>query len=98
VFPGIGLGAIVSEARILPDSVFLVAARKLAELTTAEAIATGNLFPPIHEMRTVSREIAIAVVAHLGELGVARRFAPEAIPPAVDAMMWRPEYVPYEGA
>jgi malic enzyme len=96
VFPGLGLGAIVSEARILPDSAFLVAARRLAELTNPEALASGELFPPIGELRMVAREIAIAVVAHLGELGVGRRFQVSAIPDAVDAAMWRPAYVRYE--
>jgi malic enzyme len=97
VFPGIGLGAIVSEARTLPESAFLVAARRLASLTPEEALRTGALFPPIGELRTVAREIAIAVVAHLGELGVGRRFPAHAIAPAVDAAMWRPDYVPYIG-
>jgi malate dehydrogenase (oxaloacetate-decarboxylating) len=96
VFPGLGLGAIVSEARILPDSVFLVAARRLADLTEPSALATGELFPPIGELRMVAREIAIAVVAHLGELGVGRRFQAGAIPAAVDAAMWEPAYVRYE--
>ncbi len=96
VFPGVGLGAIVSEARILPDSAFLIAARRLAELTTTAEIASGALFPPIAELRTVAREIAIAVVAHLGQLGVGRRFPPAAIPAAVDAAMWQPAYVRYE--
>jgi malic enzyme len=96
VFPGIGLGAIVSEARILPDSAFLVAARRLAALTTPEMLAEGALFPPIGDLRAVAREIAIAVVDHLGNLGVGRRFAPEAVPGAVTAAMWRPAYVPYE--
>ena len=96
VFPGIGLGAIVSEARILPDTAFLVAARRLAEMATPESLGRGELFPPIGELRTVARELAIAVVAHLGELGVGRRFQPDAIPAAVDAAMWRPGYVPYE--
>jgi malic enzyme len=96
VFPGIGLGAIVSEARILPESAFLVAARRLSELAGPRLVEEGHLFPPIAQLRPVAREIAIAVVEHLGELGVARRFAPEAIPDAVDAMMWRPAYVPYE--
>ena len=96
VFPGIGLGAIVSEARILPESAFLVAARRLAELTTAEMIAEGQLFPPIADLRVVAREIAVAIVSHLGQLGVGRRFPPEAIPAAVVAAMWRPAYVPYE--
>ncbi len=96
VFPGIGLGAIVSEARILPDSAFLVAARRLASMTTPEMLEEGALFPPIADLRTVAREIAIAVVGHLGDLGVGRRFAPEAIPGAVSAAMWQPDYVPYE--
>jgi malate dehydrogenase (oxaloacetate-decarboxylating) len=96
VFPGIGLGAIVSEARTLPESAFLVAARRLAELATPEILEAGGLFPPVSEMRMVAREIAIAVVGHLGELGVGRRFPPEQIPAAVRATMWRPEYVPYE--
>ncbi len=96
VFPGIGLGAIVSEARILPDSAFLVAARRLASMTTPEMLAEGALFPPIGDLRIVAREIAIAVVDHLGQLGVGRRFAPEAIRGAVAAAMWRPDYVPYE--
>lgn len=96
VFPGIGLGAIVSEARILPETAFLVAARRLAELATPEMVDAGELFPPISDLRLVAREIAIGVVAHLGELGVGRRFRPDAIPAAVAAAMWRPDYVPYE--
>ncbi|HEY3335760.1 MAG TPA: NAD-dependent malic enzyme [Candidatus Limnocylindrales bacterium] len=96
VFPGIGLGAIVSEARTLPESAFLVAARRLADLAPGDTLTSGQLFPPIGELRTVAREIAIAVVAHLGELGVGRRFTPEQIPLAVGAAMWRPAYVPYE--
>jgi len=96
IFPGIGLGAIVSEARILPDSAFLVAARRLASMATPEMLQQGFLFPPIGDLRVVAREIAITVVAHLGQLGVGRRFPPEAIPGAVSAAMWRPDYVPYE--
>ncbi len=96
VFPGIGLAAIVSEARILPESAFLVAARRLADLATPEALARGELYPPIADLRHVARELAIAVVAHLGSLGVGRRFQADAIPAAVSAAMWRPGYIPYE--
>ena len=96
VFPGIGLGAIVSEARILPNSAFLVAARRLADMATPADLAAGALFPPIGELRAVAREIAIAVVGHLGDLGVGRRFPSSAIPAAVDGAMWKPAYVPYE--
>ncbi|MEO5963962.1 MAG: NAD-dependent malic enzyme [Candidatus Limnocylindrales bacterium] len=96
VFPGIGLGAIVSEARTLPESAFLVAAKRLVDLSPRDTLQTGALFPPISELRNVAREIAIAVVAHLGEQGVGRRFHEDQIPGAVEAHMWRPDYVPYE--
>ena len=42
VFPGMGLGAIVSEARILPESAFLVAARRLASMATPEMLAGAS--------------------------------------------------------
>ncbi len=96
VFPGVGLAAIVSEARILPESAFLVAARRLAGMATPEMLEQGALYPPIAELRAVALEIAIAVVEHLGQLGVGRRFPPDAIPAAVSAAMWQPDYVPYE--
>ncbi len=96
VFPGIGLAAIVSEARILPDSAFLVASRRLAGMATPASLAEGALFPPISELRSVARDVAIAVVGHLGDLGVGRRFPPAQIPAAVDAAMWKPAYVRYE--
>ncbi len=96
VFPGMGLAAIVSEARILPESAFLVAARRLADMATPAELAEGALFPPIAELRRVAREIAISVVGHLGDMGVGRRYRPAAIPAAVDAAMWEPAYVRYE--
>jgi malate dehydrogenase (oxaloacetate-decarboxylating) len=96
VFPGMGLAAIVSEARILPESAFLVAARRLADMATPAELADGALFPPIAELRRVAREIAISVVGHLGDVGVGRRYRPAAIPAAVDAAMWEPAYVRYE--
>jgi malate dehydrogenase (oxaloacetate-decarboxylating) len=95
VFPGIGLAAIVSEATRLPDSAFLVAARRLAELTAPEDLAAGILFPPIAELRQVAREIAIGVVEHLGEVGLGRRLSPSAAAGGVEAEMWQPAYVPY---
>ena len=58
VFPGIGLGAVVSRARRIPDEFFLTAARTLAGLVTAKDLEIGALYPPLREIRRISLAIA----------------------------------------
>jgi malic enzyme len=98
VFPGVGLGAIVAEARELTDDTFLVAARELAGMLSPERLAAGALYPPIRQLRSVARRIAIAVVRHAQRSGYGRQYRDEEIEPAVDRAMWDPEYLPLEPA
>jgi malic enzyme len=95
VFPGIGLGAIVSQTRVIPDIAFLRAAETLAGLVSDQSLAEGSLYPPIAQLRTNARRIAIEVVRALRDAGVGRAFTDEEIPAAVDAAIWRPVYLPY---
>lgn len=94
VFPGVGLGAIVSGARSVSDAMILVAARTLAGAVTDDRLATGALYPPISTLREVSRDVAIAVAREAVSSGIASA-DPDAIAADVDAAMWWPEYVPY---
>jgi malic enzyme len=96
VFPGIGLGAIVAEAREVTDEMFLVAAETLAHAVGQDRLDVGALYPTQSELRRVSREVAIAVARCARDGGVGRHFQDEEIAPAVDSMIWHPDYVPYE--
>ena len=87
IFPGVGLGAIVAEARTITDRMFLLAAHELAASVTDERLASGALYPPVSDLRAVSRRIAIAVAREAG--GV------DDVEAEVDAAMWWPSYVPY---
>lgn len=94
IFPGVGLGALVSEAKEVTDGMFAVAAQKLADEVKASDLASGSLFPSANEIRRVSRLIAEAVVAEARNAGVGRQIADKDIPAAVAAMIWDPAYLP----
>jgi malic enzyme len=97
IFPGVGLGAVVSQAREVTDDAFLVAARTLAGLVTDEQLANGTIYPPISTLRPVARAIAEALVMHFRDSGYGRQLRDDQVPDAVDRAMWRPEYLTYVG-
>jgi malic enzyme len=98
VFPGIGLGALVSEARELTEGIFTAAAECLAALVPDEDLAAGSLFPPIADLRRVTARIAEAVVREAREEGLGRPLGDAEIPRVVAAAMWEPVYVELEPA
>jgi malate dehydrogenase (oxaloacetate-decarboxylating) len=95
VFPGVGLGAIISEARVVTDSMFAVAADQLASEVDAEDLAGGSVFPPVRDIRRITANIAAAVVREAGQAGVARQPVEESrVAETVAAAMWEPIYAP----
>jgi malate dehydrogenase (oxaloacetate-decarboxylating) len=99
VFPGVGLGVIVSEAREITDEMFLAAAAAVAQHVSEERLLRlGTLFPPVERLRDVSRAVAVAVAREARDAGLGRGLRDEEIPEAVDAAMWYPEYAPYAPA
>jgi malic enzyme len=102
IFPGVGLGAIVAGARVIRDHEFLVAARTLAALVTPERLGCGALYPPIADLRAISRAIAIAVVREAGTVDgepLPEGAAGEAVAmAAVDSAIWWPDYPAFEPA
>jgi malate dehydrogenase (oxaloacetate-decarboxylating) len=91
IFPGVGLGAIVSRAREVTDRMFLVAARTLADRAAARR-GESALYPRIAELRSISRDIAIAVACEASASGVAPMMTDEEAAAAVDAAIWTPGY------
>ncbi|MCA9633505.1 MAG: oxaloacetate-decarboxylating malate dehydrogenase, partial [Myxococcales bacterium] len=92
VFPGVGLGALVSEASEVTDSMFTVAAHTLASELTDQDLAEGSLFPRMQRLREITRKIACAVVKEAADENVGKAFEANAIYDAVSEAMWEPEY------
>lgn len=92
IFPGVGLGLVVSEARRVTDEVFHVAARTLAEQVTQDELDAGSVFPHISRIRDVSVKIAIAVAARVQAEGHAGRQVTGSWEPVVRDHIYDPSY------
>ncbi|XP_073028745.1 NAD-dependent malic enzyme 59 kDa isoform, mitochondrial [Primulina eburnea] len=62
LFPGIGLGSLVSGARIITDKMLQAAAECLASYITDEEIQNGILYPSIDSIRDITVEVGAAVL------------------------------------
>jgi malic enzyme len=92
IFPGLGLGAIVSETREVTDDMFLAAAEILASCVDQGRLDAGALYPSQSDLRGVSRRIAIRVVTEARDQGLGLPLRDEEIESAVDSAIWEPSY------
>jgi malic enzyme len=92
IFPGVGLGAILGEVREITDSMFLAAARTLADCVPPERLATQALYPDPSRLREVSRRIAGSVIRDAQRQNLGRIIAECEIDALLEQAMWYPDY------
>jgi malate dehydrogenase (oxaloacetate-decarboxylating) len=95
IFPGVGLGAIATRARRISDTMFMAAARALAELSPARRDPEANLLPRVTALRDVAIAVAIAVGKQACAEGLTSGVTPDTVAEAVTAEMWAPRYLTY---
>lgn len=100
VFPGLGMGAILSDASEISDGMVMAAAYALAEYVEEKHLAAGLVYPPVSELRAVSERVAVRVVEQAFDEGLARtkKTTREGAAAYVAAKAWAPRYLPYERA
>jgi malate dehydrogenase (oxaloacetate-decarboxylating)(NADP+) len=96
VFPGIGLGGIISKAKHITNSMILAAANGLANSLTQEERAKGDLYPSLKRIRDVSAIVAAHVcqVAEHENLLTNEKLQGKSIDELVQVMkdkMWSPD-------
>jgi malate dehydrogenase (oxaloacetate-decarboxylating) len=90
LYPGLGLGAIVSRASRISDGMFAAAANAVSSLVTVRQPG-ASLLPHIDDLRGVSATVAVAVAEAAEAEGLAR-FKFQDIVQQVQDAMWQPEY------
>lgn len=91
VFPGVGLGCLVSEARRVRDRFFTLAAEVLADAVTTRELERGLLFPALNRLREVTLRIAEAVATEVQVEGLAGLELGD-VAAEVERAMWFPRY------
>uniref|UniRef100_A0A673KLI9 Malic enzyme n=1 Tax=Sinocyclocheilus rhinocerous TaxID=307959 RepID=A0A673KLI9_9TELE len=93
IFPGVALAVILSGVRHISDTVFLEAAKTLADQLTDEELSQGQLYPPLSNIREVSLQMAIKVVQYVYSKGMAFRY-PEPVDKEayVRSVVWNINY------
>ena len=90
VYPGLGLGTVVSRAKHVTPGMIRAAAEAVAGL--ADTTTPGaSLLPEVANLRASSATVAVAVVRQALAEGVAR-VAIDDVVQAVQDAMWQPEY------
>jgi len=96
IFPGLGLGLIMSGAIRVHDDMLLAASEALAAQVSQENFAKGLIYPPFTNIRKISAHIAAKVAAKAYELGLATRLPqPKDLVKCAESCMYTPGYRNY---
>jgi malic enzyme len=95
VFPGMGLGCILSGVQEVTDRLFLVAARRLVACVTQDRLDSGAIYPSAADLRTISVQVATAVIQDVQRQQQRQAEDSDMIEHAVRETMWYPEYATY---
>jgi malate dehydrogenase (oxaloacetate-decarboxylating) len=96
LFPGLGLGTIVTRARLISDGMFTAAACTIAEMVDATQLG-APILPAVATVREVSVHVAIAVARQALREGLARVDPPN-LETAIRNAMWEPRYRPVKAS
>ena len=92
IFPGVGLGVLACEATRVTDKMFMASSKALAELSPALENPHAALLPPVSDIRSVSRAVALAVAKQAVAEKVAPSFTDAELEQRIDERFWIPSY------
>ncbi|XP_020105963.1 NADP-dependent malic enzyme isoform X2 [Ananas comosus] len=96
IFPGFGLGLVISGAIRVHDEMLLAASEALGHQVTKENFEKGLIYPPFLNIRKISANIAANVAAKAYELGLASRLPrPKDLVKYAVSCMYTPVYRSY---
>ncbi len=94
IFPGVGLGLWAGGVRRVTDTMFLDAARALAQMVRPADLDQGAVYPELTRIRDCSHAVACAVIRRAVAEGHASPAILASLEETVSRAMWFPKYRP----
>ena len=92
IFPGIGLGTIVSGASEVTDAMISASAHALADCLSDEELSARCLMPEVSRLWDICGNVAVMVGLQAIEDGVADKISEDEYRKRIDDYRWIPEY------
>jgi malate dehydrogenase (oxaloacetate-decarboxylating)(NADP+) len=94
IFPAMGMAIYATEARRVTDSMFIEAAKAVAEQVTSHDLDVGLIYPPQSEILKTSLHVAEKVATLIFDLGLAGLERPRDIKSYIESKAYRARYRP----
>ena len=92
IFPGVGLGLLASRAGRVTTEMFVAAALALSEASPALKDPSAPLYPPLEDVRNISRDVAFAVAREAQRSGLAEPTTTIELKRRIEETIWSPEH------
>ena len=96
IFPGLGLGVLAGKVERITEKMLTAASRTLAAHSPLAAAESGGLLPPVAEIETISRAIALAIAKAAQQEGVAPQLSEEQLLARIEQTYWQARYTAYK--
>ena len=94
IFPGVGLGALVSHASQVTDAMFMAASKAVSAMVTTAERDTRQLLPSLENIRELSAQVALAVAIEARDSDLGSQASDDELLSQIRQSMWEPRYLP----
>jgi malate dehydrogenase (oxaloacetate-decarboxylating)(NADP+) len=92
IFPAVGMAIVATQARQVPDEIFIEAAKATADQVTEAQLERGILFPPQSGILAASHITAVKSAERIFEMNLARVERPNSVDELITSLSYKFEY------
>ncbi|MGO6777727.1 oxaloacetate-decarboxylating malate dehydrogenase [Rhizobium leguminosarum] len=92
IFPAMGMAVYATEAKLVTDEMFIVAAKAVAEQVGQDSLDLGLIYPPQSKILEASLHVARKIAEHIFDEGLANVERPADVGQLINSKAYKPVY------